>query len=162
MMKWYFKSYLMLCSFSKLKVIHQKYYYLCVHMGTPVFGTRCWSWPLLRHVLSRLQIQHVYPLLPYLPIFHFLTYPTATHFYSNLLWCKLTFLYLLILCYIMFNLKLYAGRTRHMHLFPCRQPELCWLPQTLWFLKFLFKSNNLCPYIYGTHLLLIMVIFKSV
>ena len=64
-------------------------------MGTAIFGTRCWTWNLLHHGLRILQIHNFSPLILYLPIFHFLSSPTAPHFYSSLFRCKLTVLYLL-------------------------------------------------------------------
>ena len=90
-----FKSNLMICRCSKIKVIHKNKWYLCVNMGTEVFGTRFWMWPLLNHEVRRLQTQNVSPLLPYLHIFPLLTAPTTPHFYSNLLQCNITVLYLL-------------------------------------------------------------------
>ena len=77
--KWYLKSDLMVCHCSKIKVVHQNSQYLCVHMGTAAFVTRFWPWPLLHHGVRRLQLQHVSPLLPYLPIFHFLPSLTEPH-----------------------------------------------------------------------------------
>ena len=131
-------------------------------MGNEVFVTRWWPWPLIHHGLRIIQMQHASTLLPYLHIVHFLPTPIVPHFYSSLLWWKLTVLYLLAYVYIMSNLILYLSRTRHMHLFPCHQPELCWRPQTMQFLKFIIKSHPLWPLIYGTQLLLLMAIFERV
>ena len=64
-------------------------------MDTAVFGTRFWLWSLIQHEVNILQLNRVSSLIPYLPIFHFLTSPTVPHFYSSLLQCKLTVLYLL-------------------------------------------------------------------
>ena len=93
--KWYFKSDLILFRCSKLKVLHQNQQNLWVHMGTAVFVTRCYPWPLLRHGVRILHLHNVFSILPYLPNFHFLPSPTEPHFYSILLWCKFTVLYLL-------------------------------------------------------------------
>ena len=61
-------------------------------MGTALFGTMFWPWPLLHNGVSILQLHHVSPLPTYLPIFHFIPSPTAPNFYSILLWYKLTVL----------------------------------------------------------------------
>ena len=64
-------------------------------MVNALFGTRCWSWTLLHSGVSRQQILRLSPLLPYITISPFLPYPTAPHFYSRLLQCNITALYLL-------------------------------------------------------------------
>ena len=64
-------------------------------MGNSVFGIKCWSWNLLHHGVRILHIQHVSPLLPYLPILHLIPSPTVPYFKSSLIQCKLTVLYLL-------------------------------------------------------------------
>ena len=49
---------------------------------------------------------------------------------------------------------------RCMRPFPCHQPEILWCNQMMRFS--IFKSNPLYPYIYGAHLLLLMVVYNSV
>ena len=131
-------------------------------MSTAVFGTRCFPWNLIHRGLRRLQIQNISPILPYLTIFHLLTYPTMPHLYSILLLCNNTVLYLLacMLQYVQ-SKTLFGQNNMYAPIF--LSPTLTMpAPSDDAVLNFIFKSNHLRPYIYSKQLLLLMVIFKSV
>ena len=131
-------------------------------MGTAVFVTRWWTWPLFHNGIRRLQIQNVSPLPPYQPNFHLLTSPTDPHFYYILIWCNLTVLYLLafMLYYVQYKTLFELNDTYAPIYLPPTQTMPA--PSEMQFLSFIFKSKPLWQYIYGTQMLLLMVIFKSV
>ena len=139
----YFKSNLMLCHCSKLKVVHQNQQYVCVHMGTAVFVSRCWPWPLLNHGVRRLNIQHVSPLLPYLPILRLLTSPTEPHFYSTLLWCNIFVLYLLASMLYFVQSKTLFEQNETYATFSLSPTRTIPAPSDYAVFKILFKSNPL-------------------
>ena len=131
-------------------------------MGPAVFGTRCWPWTLIYHIVKTFQIHNVSPLLPYLPNFNFFlsllrhTF-TLSYFGTSLMWCTC-----LILYYIMSNPKLCSSKMICMRLFffsptltiPALSDDAV-KKKYIWIKSFLTVH-------YSTQLLLLMVIFKSV
>ena len=67
------------------------------------------------------------------------------HFCSSLLRWGCMSCTLLLLCYIISNLKFYSSRIRRMRLFPCLQPELCPRPQRMYFLKLYLNQILFSP-----------------
>ena len=131
-------------------------------MGTVLFLTRCWTWTLVHHWVRRFQIQNVSPVLPYLPNSHLLTSPTVLHFYSSLPWCDITLLCLLAsMLYDVQCKTLFEYNETYAPISLSQTRNIPAPSDNVFSFFFLFKSNPLCPYICGTQLLVLMMIFNS-